>query len=134
MSSTTTQMKINYKEYPECMFAMIAAFMEGDDGDDLRRVAGSVFFRSTDSNGCTYRNGLLHSYDDQPSNSMNDQKTWHKDGNLHREGDLPAVIEGDRQIWYKDGNLHRDGDLPAVINGYEKQWWKNGEQIKLKIK
>jgi hypothetical protein len=36
----STQIKINYKEYPECMFAMIAAFLPKDEGDELRRVSG----------------------------------------------------------------------------------------------
>ena len=78
MSNTITP--INYKNYPQCMFAMLSAFAEGDEGNDLRRAAGRVFFRSTDSNGNTYRNGLLHSYDDQPSHTTIYQKMWHKDG------------------------------------------------------
>ena len=45
--------KINYKEYPECMFAMIAAFLPQDEGHDLRRVAGDKVFRSEGLNGNT---------------------------------------------------------------------------------
>ena len=45
-----TQIKINYKEYPECMFA---AFMIPEEGDDLRRVSGNVVFKSQDNQGRT---------------------------------------------------------------------------------
>ena len=100
----TTEVKINYKEYPECMFAMIASFLSPNEGIDLRRVAGDVVFRSESQNGNTYRNGLLHSFDD-----------------------IPAVVSGGRQEWYKDGLLHREGDRPAVVSeGSYKQWWVNG--------
>ena len=34
----SSQIKLNYKDYPEYMFA---AFLPVNEGDDLRRVAGS---------------------------------------------------------------------------------------------
>lgn len=58
--------KINYKEYPEFMFAIIASFLPKDEGDYLRKVAGKVIFKY-EKNGRTYKNGLLHSYDDLPA-------------------------------------------------------------------
>jgi hypothetical protein len=120
---------INYKEYPEFMFAMLSAFLPEEEGDDLRRVAGKVFFRSEDEDGYTYRNGLLHSYDDKPAISDFFKKTWFKDGKIHREGDLPACITQLDRNWYINGKLHREGDKPAVVShdGFNKEWWKNGQ-------
>jgi hypothetical protein len=61
------------------MFAMIAAYLPKHDGVYLRKVAGKVVFRH-DKDGCTYKNGVLHSYND-----------------------IPAYIEGSKNTWYKDG-------------------------------
>jgi hypothetical protein len=133
---TTTMIKINYKDYPECMFAVIAAFLPVHEGDDLRRAAGEVGFRSTDTLGRTYRNGLLHSYEDQPAAVSNvlHTKFWYKNGKRHREGDLPAVQSSTNAEWYKDGKRHREGGLPAVVltdkkiicSGVYNEWWENG--------
>jgi hypothetical protein len=59
--------KLNYKHYPEYMFAMIAAYLPKHEGDDLRRAAGKVIFKHTDDSRNTYKNGLLHSYNDLPA-------------------------------------------------------------------
>ena len=111
-----TLSNINYKHYPEYMFAMIAAYLPKCEGEDLRRVAGEVVFRHTDNYGNTYKNGLLHSYNDIPAIIKNDSQFWYKKGQLHRDYDLPAGIKNDSQVWYKNGKLHREGDKPAVIN------------------
>ena len=128
---------VNYKDYPEYMFAMIASFLPSREGDDLRMVAGDVCFKHTDKDGNTYKNGLLHSYNDLPAvkDSYGTQR-WYKNGKLHRDtppgaepGDLPAVIytRGGRE-WYKNDKLHREGDLPAVEDSYGTQkWYKNGK-------
>ena len=127
MSSMTTQIKINYKEYPECMFAMIAAFLPDDEGEEVRRVAGKVFFRSEDECGNTHRNGLLHSFDDQPAISDFFKKSWFKDGKLHRDGDKQACISRHYHSWYKNGKRHREGDKPAFIaEDNSQEWWVNG--------
>lgn len=122
----TTQLKIDYKEYPEYMFAMISAFLPTSEGDDLRRVAGKVIFKHTDKNGRTYKNGLLHSYNDQPAIIEGDRRVWYKNGKIHRDGDLPAIIDQYQQGWFQNGEIHRDGDLPAFINSNTEQWYKNG--------
>lgn len=96
LSKNTTLSKINYREY---MFAIISAFLPGNEGNDLRRISGSLVFRHEDKNGYTYMNGLLHSYDDKP-----------------------ATINKEKQLWYKNGKRHREGDLPAVINGHIMRW------------
>jgi len=61
------EFKIDYRHYPEYMFAIVAAYLPEREGDDLRRVAGSVVFKHTDRYGYTYKNGLHHSYNDLPA-------------------------------------------------------------------
>jgi hypothetical protein len=129
MSNTINPM--DYKDYPQCMFAMLSAFLPIEEGHDLRRAAGGVFFRSTDQDGNTYRNGVLHSFNDEPTIQKEEgkYKAWYKNGQLHREGDLPAITrsEPDTQWWYKNGQLHRDGDLPAIVyRSGELFWYKEG--------
>ena len=120
---------LNYKEYPECMFAMIAAFLPPNEGSDLRRAAGDVVFRSGDSDGNTYRNGLLHSFDDKPAKLYGKYKEWYANGLLHRESDKPAVvIDGVAERWYKNGKRHRDGDKPAHIAEDYREWWINDKR------
>ena len=84
--------QINYKEYPECMFAILAACLPESEGGDLRRVAGKVAFRSEDKDGNTYRNGLLHSFDDMPALRIGSQQEWYKNGKRHRDGDISASV------------------------------------------
>ena len=108
--------RINYKDYPEFMFAMIASYLPESEGDDIRRLAGSVVFRHEDKDGNTYKNGVLHSYDDKPAYTYPFGKQWYKDGKIHRDNDKPAYVYKNTKKWYKDGELHRDNDLPAVIN------------------
>jgi hypothetical protein len=123
-----TQIKINYKEYPEFMFAMISAYLPAREGDLIRVLAGKVEFKSEDINGNTYKNGLLHSYDDNPAYTDIDlnRMVWYKNGDIHRDGDKPAVIGDKEQHWYKEGLLHRSDDKPAVIDGYYRGWFRNG--------
>ena len=125
--SNELKFKINYKDYPEYMFAIIAAYLPESEGRDLRREAGSVVFRHEDLDGWTYKNGVLHSYNDKPAIISGHRQEWYKNGKLHREGDLPAVISGDYQAWYKYGELHREGELPAFISGHYLLWYKYGK-------
>jgi hypothetical protein len=136
--TSKTIININYKDYPECMFAVIAAFLPVHEGDDVRRVAGKVGFRSEDTLGRTYRNGLLHSYQDQPAavSDVLHTKFWYKNGKRHRECDLPAIQSSTNSEWYKDGKRHREGGLPAVVFtdkkffsiGVSNEWWENGQR------
>jgi hypothetical protein len=129
MNEEKTLLKINYKDYPEYMFAILAAYLPEWQGNELRQVAGEVVFRHTDKKGNTYKNGVLHSYSDLPASIDNGVHSWYRDGKLHRDGDIPAVINGSKKAWYKHGKLHRDCDLPAVIDGDNyKEWYKNGER------
>lgn len=94
----------------------------------------------------TYKNGMKHSYDDQPALIMGPLREWYREGLLHRDNDKPArtvntgivslhYSEGmtpevrtieDRE-WWLGGKRHRDGDLPAVMlsNG-TMLWYNNG--------
>ncbi len=75
-----------------------------------------------------YKNGILHSENDQPAIMYQNGVTryWYKDGIFHREGDKPAVVRqnGD-QHWYKDGKLHRENDKPALVRQNGDQHWYN---------
>ena len=127
----SSQIKINYKEYPEYMFAIIAAYLPENEGDDLRLVAGQVVFRHQDWKGNTYKNGQRHREGDLPAFIHGDHQEWYNNGLLDRECDLPAVIDRDRREWYKNGVLHREGDRPAIerVDG-TKEWWVNYEFIR----
>lgn len=76
-----------------------------------------------------YRNGLLHSYDDQPAVvSSTGEREWRRDGVPHRDGDQPAKILADGSLFYlTDGQLHRDDDQPAVVSPSGRtEYWVNG--------
>ena len=118
------EFKIDYREYPEYMFGIIAAYLPEREGHDLRRAAGSVVFKHTDRYGYTYKNGLRHSYNDLPAI----RQVWDEKGHFHTEEDLPAIIDKETNVWYKDGKCHRDGDKPAVISGDIQEWWINGKR------
>ena len=127
--SENAKSQINYKEYPECMFAMIAAYLPPEEGHDIRKAAGKVVFRHSDKEGRTYKNGVLHSYEDKPAVIDVYFKNWCKNGKLHREGDFPAIIDGENyKVWYKNGYVYREANLPAFING-NLMWYINGEKI-----
>jgi hypothetical protein len=66
----------------------------------------------------TYANGVLHSFNDEPTYTTSGQaKYWHKLGKLHRDFDRPARIDPDgTQYWYQNGIVHRDNDKPAIIS------------------
>jgi hypothetical protein len=136
---TEIKIKINYKEYPECMFAIIAAFLPSWEGQDVRDLAGKVFFRSEDNKGRTYRNGLLHSYDDIPAVELLvnfPKKMWYKDGKFHRDRDLPAITSKSNTEWFENGKRHRERGLPALIYEGVKgifpasytEWWVDGKR------
>ena len=132
---------INYKEYPECMFAMIAAYLPIDDAEVLVPATGKVVFRHTNREGSTYKNGLLHSYDDKPAIfcKISRQKIWFKDGKRHRDCDLPAIESPSLLAWYKNGKRHRERDLPAkiwlniskiprILGPVSEEWYINGKR------
>lgn len=131
--SSELKFKINYKDYPEYMFAIVAAYLDPDEGIDLRRVSGSVIFRHEDSRGYTYKNGVLHSYNDEPAIINEQCKVWYKNGERHRDGDQPAFINGQSKAWFKNGEFHRDGNQPAIIDGHYQEWYKDGKRYNRRL-
>ena len=84
----------------------------------------------------TFKENLLHSYEDQPAIQYspvikNKLFGYYYEGKLHREGDLPAYINTwngvETEAWYNYGKRHREGDKPAVtintIIGHSKKIW-----------
>jgi hypothetical protein len=150
--SYTVENTIKYL-LPAYESALVATFLDGKEGNFFRKATGDVEIKEV-RNGCTYKNGSLHSFNDQPAVSNNEMQGWYKDGLLHREGDLPALIEhsfstvtsyyingklhrdGDMPAvegfefsqWFRNGLLHRDGDLPAVVDNFQYEWWVNGKR------
>jgi hypothetical protein len=121
------QIKINYKEYPEFMFAMISAYLPEEEASIVSKLAGEVIFKTENNKGDTFKNGLRHSYNDLPAIDETEYKVWYKDGIIHREGDKPAVMEHGWIDWYINGKRHREGGKPAVIGIRYKAWYNHGE-------
>jgi len=111
----------------EC--ALISTFLDGEEGNFFRKATGDVEIKEV-RNGSTYKNGALHSYNDQPAINNGIEKCWYKDGKLHRDGDKPALIDFEFGIkfnsYYINGKLHRDGDNPAVDSESFKKWFQHG--------
>jgi len=110
---------LNYRDYPEFMFAIVASYLTPEEGRDIRRCAGKTIYRYS-KNGDTYKNGTLHSYDDKNGDT-------YKNGALHSYDDKPAVITKTAQMWYNDGIPHREADKPAFITSYREEWWSKGK-------
>lgn len=72
-----------------------------------------------------YRNGELHSFDDQPMEiTGGGVLRWYKNGKIHRDNDLPAVSYPDgSQSWFQNGEPHRDNDQPAIVTADGDQYW-----------
>jgi len=134
-SEKPTLLKIDYRDYPEFMFAMIVVYMRGKyqawyrdgkvhrEGDLPAVIEGDI---------CEwYKNGVLHREGDNPAvivvdDDGDDYKLWYKNGVLHRDGDNPAYVQADcLREWYKDGLLHREAG-PGVVNRSRQEWNKNG--------
>ena len=114
--------------YETC--ANIAQFLSIGPIGDLFRVASGLIQIREIRDGCTYMNGVLHSFNDLPAKEYaNGDKFWYRNGKLHRDNDLPAreYADGDK-FWYRDDKIHRDNDLPAgEYAGGDKSWYRNGK-------
>jgi hypothetical protein len=93
--------------FPKEINALIATYLEDEEGNYFREQTNEFFIKDI-INGNTYKNGLLHSFNDIPAIIKNNgNQCWYKNGKLHRDNDLPAVIWYDgSQEWYKNGQLH----------------------------
>jgi hypothetical protein len=109
------------------IFCLISTFVP-EHFKILTFMAGGRLVKE-ERNGCTYANGVLHSFDDKPALiDVNGTQYWYRQGHGHRDGDLPAVINTKIQLWLKEGCIHRENDRPAIIQADGNQFWaKNGE-------
>lgn len=73
------------------------------------------------------KNGLPHSYNDQPTGKPNDAfLTWYNHGLIHRDGDKPALVARDypsNKTFFQHGMKHRDNDKPAQVNDLYNIWY-----------
>ena len=129
---------VNLYTLPKEIHALIASYLHDKSGNLMRILANGIIIKTT-INGCTYANGLLHSFDDEPIIATNDtigivfdvsniwmdpnDKIWFAHGMVHRNGDLPALITGGCKIWYRRNKIHRDNDLPAIIHTSGTKYW-----------
>jgi hypothetical protein len=77
---------------------------------------------------CTYLNGKLHSFNDNPSCIKWNTITYHKNGKIHRDVG-PAYIDnrfGDK-YWYKNGKIHRENGPAVEWCDGTKKWYLNGK-------
>jgi hypothetical protein len=109
---------------PQCSLAIVASFLgDGKDGDVIRKETGKNYDKEVFDAGeirFTKRNGLFHSFSDEPAVVSFGKRMWMKDNYLHREGDQPAVIHHDGTMeWWLNGKLRRSEDKPVIM-------WANG--------
>ena len=124
---------------PKEIHALIASYLPDRSGKLMRILANDMIVK-TISNDCTYANGLLHSFNDEPIIiTVNNIKiirhvldvyigdsVWFSHGMIHRTSDLPAVLLHDHASYYINDKLHRDNDLPAIITSRYSIWYCNG--------
>ena len=83
---------------PRELYAEISRFLVDDIHDTsrlIRKLAKKNIVKDI-INGKTYKNGLLHSFNDEPAIVYADRSEWYSNGKLHRVG-KPA-------IWYVNGD------------------------------
>jgi transposase InsO family protein len=126
---------------PKEIHALIASYLPERSGNLMRMLAHNVIV-ITAYNDCTYANGLLHSFNDEPitatSNNLEimhnyilvdiGDRIWFSHGMISRTGDLPAVILDDHISYYVNDKLHRDNDLPAIITSIYSVWYQHGKR------
>ena len=69
-------LNIDHKNYPEFVFAQIASYLTISEAMALHPATGDVIVRHKDRQNKTYKNGLPHSYDDQPAVIDGDSQEW----------------------------------------------------------
>ena len=107
------------------LYALISTFVP-EHFSVLTELAGGLLIKEI-KDGKTYANGVLHSFNDEPTETIYGIKQWYKHGVLHRDNDLPSIIcPNGYQIWFQNGDCHRDNDLPAIISRHCEEWYQNG--------
>lgn len=77
-----------------------------------------------------YRDGVIHRSDDKPAYKFQNLQVWFCNGLVHRADDKPAIVFTDRfSVWYRDGIIHRDHDKPAVmLSDNTCYWYRDGQK------
>jgi CTP synthase len=112
-----TQIKINYKEYPEFMFAIISAYLPEEEARIVSKLAGEVIFKTENNNGDTFKNGLRHSYNDLPAIN----KTYYKVNRLkNNQIESIYIFCGNEE---RDKNIDDLKEIDGVIvpGGFDKR-------------
>jgi hypothetical protein len=134
---------------PHEIYALIATYLPGRDGDLCRRLADHCVIREDrvcepldiitlgkvamfccdlpEALACTFLNGVLHSFNDQPAIVGRGCAVWLNAGVVHRGGDRPAVQLNGSTMYIMHGVWHRGGDQPAVITKCQTVWYDRGE-------
>jgi hypothetical protein len=134
---------------PHEIYALIATYLPGADGDLCRSLAGRCVIREDrvcepvdvismgnlsqfcrvlpEKLDCTFLNGVLHSFNDQPAIVGRGCAVWVNAGVVHRGGDRPAVHLNGSTMYIMHGVWHRGGDRPAVITKCQTVWYDRGE-------
>ena len=118
---------------PRELYAEISCFLVDDIHDVsrlIRKLAKKNIVKDI-RDGKTYKNGLLHSFNDEPAIVYADRSEWYSNGKLHRVG-KPAICYTDGSVaYFIKGKRHRDNGLPAVIkaNG-DCEWYIMDERVR----
>jgi hypothetical protein len=89
---------------PRELYAEISRFLVDDIHDVsrlIRKLAKNNIVKDI-RDSKTYKNGLLHSFNDEPAVVYADRSEWYFDGKLHRKG-KPAIcyVNGDCRYYKK---------------------------------
>jgi len=118
---------------PRELYAEISRFLVDDIHDVsrlIRKLAKKNIVKDI-NDGKTYKNGLLHSFNDEPAIVYADRSEWYSNGKLHRVG-KPAIcyVNGDCK-YYKKNRLHSYDDLPAIKNtNGDCEWYIMDERVR----
>ena len=131
---------VNLYTLPNEIHALISCYLPDRYGNLTRILANGIIIKTT-SNDCTYANGLLHSFNDEPiiatvnnlyimrdylTVAIND-KIWFSHGMIHRSNGLPAAVLNNRTYYFVNNQLHRDNG-PAKITSNHMIWCKHGKR------
>lgn len=86
-------------------------------------IVENIFFKAS------LYNGKLHSVLNKPAliNKKTEDKFYFKNGLLHSFNDNPSVDTKYLKAWHKNGLLHRGHSEPAIISFSSNEYWFNGE-------
>ena len=121
----------NMWQLPKEMYAEISRWLPNDyAGALMRKMARDIIIRD-DRDNCTYANGLLHSFDDEPAvihgeddddhymdnlvvTESREYIDWYIYSSYHYIGGPTDIFLHGYQAWFSHGKRHRIG-MPAII-------------------